>query len=57
LGFKFNTSLYTKDQQIAQLVARCKKFEEEAAEKNRAVENMRSRMGREVGPYTRPPLS
>ena len=28
---------HSKDQQIAQLVARCKKFEEEAAEKNRAA--------------------
>ena len=44
-----NLHRYAEDQQIAQLVERCKKFEEEAAEKNRAVDAMRARMGRDRG--------
>ena len=38
---------HSKDKQIAELVERCRKFEEEAAEKSRAVEAMRRRVGRE----------
>ena len=37
---------HSKDQQIAQLVERCRKFEEEAADKARAIDAMRSRLGR-----------
>ena len=38
---------HSKDKQFAELVERCRKFEEEAAEKSRAVEAMRRRVGRE----------
>ena len=37
---------HSKDKQIAQLVERCRKFEEEAADKARAIDAMRSRLGR-----------
>ena len=41
---------HSKDQQIAQLVERCRKFEEEAADKARAIDAMRSRLGRDGQP-------
>ena len=43
---------HSKDQQIAQLVERCKKFEQDSAEKARAVDSLRQRVGREPGSGT-----
>jgi hypothetical protein len=49
---------HSKDRQIEQLVERCRKFEEEAAEKSRAVDAMRRRMGRDrPGSVTGTPTS
>ena len=38
---------HSKDKQIAQLVERCKRFEDDSFEKQRSVDAMRARMGRE----------
>ena len=43
---------HSKDSQIAQLVERCRKFELDAAEKARAVDSLRARVGREPGSGT-----
>ena len=49
---------HSKDRQIEQLVERCRKFEEEAAEKSRAVDAMRRRLGRDrPGSVTGTPTS